>query len=45
MAYIAMGLSAVLIIPALKDTRAERRVRLACIAHAGATVLAGVVYF
>jgi len=45
MAYIAMGLTAVLIIPALNDSREERRVRLACIAHAAATVLAGVVYF
>ena len=45
MAYLAMGVAAVLIIPALQDTRDERRVRLACIAHGAATVLAGVVYF
>ena len=45
MAYIAMGVAAVLIIPSLHDTRDERRVRLACIAHGAATVLAGVVYF
>jgi hypothetical protein len=45
MAYIAMGLAALLIIPALQDVREERRVRLACVAHVAATVLAGVVYF
>ena len=45
MAYIAMGLAAMVIIPALQDVREERRLRLACIAHAAATVLAGVVYF
>ncbi len=45
MAYIAMGVAAVLIIPALRDTRDERRVRLVCIAHGVATALAGVVYF
>ena len=45
MAYIAMGVAAVLIIPSLHDTRDERRVRLACIAHGTATALAGIVYF
>lgn len=45
MAYIAMGVAAVLIIPALHDTRDELRVRVACIAHGAATALAGVVYF
>lgn len=45
MAYIAMGVAAVLIIPALHNTRDERRVALVCIAHGVATVLAGVVYF
>ena len=45
MAYIAMGAAAVLIIPSLHDTRDERRVRLACVAHGAATALAGVVYF
>lgn len=45
MAYIAMGLAALLIIPALHDVREERRVRLACMAHVAATGLAGVVYF
>jgi hypothetical protein len=45
MAYISMGLAALVIIPALQDVREERRVRVACIAHVAATVLAGVVYF
>lgn len=45
MAYIAMGLTALLIIPALRRDGAERRVRIACGVHVAATVLAGVVYF
>ena len=45
MAYIAMGIAALLLVPALGNTSAERRVRVACIAHVVATVLAGVVYF
>jgi len=45
MAYIAMGLTTLLIIPALANDRAERRVRVACIANVGATMLAGIVYF
>jgi hypothetical protein len=45
LAYIAMGLTTVLVIPALQSTAAERRVRLAGVLNAGATVLAGVVYF
>ena len=44
-AYISMGIAAVLIIPSLASSPAERRVRIACIAHAVATVLSGVVYF
>src|SRR6185312_226753 len=44
-AYLAMGLAALLIIPALRDDGAERRVRVACVAHVAATALAGVVYF
>ncbi len=44
MAYIAMGLTTLVIIPAL-GTAAERRVRVACMANVAATVLAGVVYF
>ena len=44
-AYIAMGLTALVIIPALEDTAAERRVRIASLANAVATVLAGIVYF
>ena len=44
-AYIAMGLAALAIIPALRNTGLERRVRIACTAHAVATLLAGVVYF
>jgi hypothetical protein len=45
LAYIAMGLTAVFVIPALQNTAAERRVRLAAVLNAGATALAGVVYF
>ena len=45
MAYIAMGIAAVLIIPALRGSRDEQRLRLVCIAHGAATALAGVVYF
>jgi hypothetical protein len=44
-AYISMRISALLIIPALARTRAEGLVRIACLANAVATVLAGVVYF
>jgi hypothetical protein len=44
-AYIAMGLTTFMIIPALRRDGAERRVRIACMAHVAATVLAGVVYF
>ena len=44
-AYIAMGLTTLMIIPALQRDGAERRVRVACMAHVAATVLAGVVYF
>ncbi len=44
-AYISMGIAALVIIPALSSTRAERRVRIACLAHAAATILAGFVYF
>jgi hypothetical protein len=45
MAYLAMGFTALLIIPALRSSGFERRVRLACMAHVVATVLAGIVYF
>lgn len=45
MAYLAMGLAALLIIPALRKEGTERRVRIACMAHVAATVLSGVVYF
>ena len=44
-AYIMMGLATMVIIPALGNTSVERRVRIACVAHVVATVLAGVVYF
>lgn len=44
-AYIMMGLATLMIIPALRDTSAERRVRVACIANVVATALAGIVYF
>lgn len=44
-AYIAMGLATLVIIPALGNSGAERRVRIASIANVVATVLAGIVYF
>jgi len=44
-AYMAMGLTALLIIPALRRGGFDRWVRLACMAHVVATVLAGIVYF
>lgn len=44
-AYIAMGVATLMIIPALENSGAERRVRLACMAHVAATALACVVYF
>lgn len=44
-AYIAMGLTTLVIIPALHNTGSERRVRIACVANVAATVLAGIVYF
>jgi hypothetical protein len=45
LAYLAMGVASLLVIPALGKSGTERRVRLAGIANGGATVLAGVVYF
>lgn len=44
-AYIAMGIATLLMIPALGHTGLERRVRLACMANVLATALAGIVYF
>jgi hypothetical protein len=44
-AYIAMGLATLATVPALRETDAERRVRVVCVANVVATVLAGVVYF
>jgi hypothetical protein len=44
-AYLAMGLAALVVIPALQDSGAERRARIACMAHVAATVLSGIVYF
>jgi hypothetical protein len=44
-AYIAMGIAALVIIPALGDSAVERRVRIACIANGVATSLSGIVYF
>jgi len=44
-AYLAMGLTTLLIIPALRRSGVERWVRVACMAHVVATVLAGIVYF
>jgi uncharacterized membrane protein len=44
-AYIMMGLTTLVVIPALGNTVVERRVRIACMANVVATVLAGIVYF
>ena len=44
-AYLAMGVATLAIIPALRKSGVEARVRLACMAHVAATVLAGIVYF
>jgi hypothetical protein len=44
-AYIATGLTTLVIIPALRTSGIERRVRIACVANVGATVFAGIVYF
>lgn len=44
-AYLAMGLATFTIIPALANKGAERRLRMACMAHVAATALAGIVYF
>ncbi len=44
-AYMMMGLAALVIIPALGRKGVERRIRMACAAHVGATVLAGIVCF
>jgi hypothetical protein len=45
MAYLAMGFAVLLIIPALRKSGVERRVRIAGMAHVVATVLTGIVYF
>ena len=45
LAYITMGIALLVIIPALGHTPVERRARVACLANAVATVLAGIVYF
>jgi hypothetical protein len=44
-AYIAMGLTTLVIIPALGNTGVDRRVRIVCVANVVATGLAGIVYF
>jgi hypothetical protein len=44
-AYIAMGLATLVIIPVLRNAGIERWVRITCIANVVATLLAGVVYF
>ena len=45
LAYIAMGLVTLVIVPALGAQGPERRARAACVANVFATVLAGIVYF
>lgn len=44
-AYLAMGLATLVMVPALRNVRVERRLRIACIANTVATMLAGIVYF
>jgi hypothetical protein len=45
LAYLAMGIATLVIIPVLGGNAAERRARAACVAHVVATALAAVVYF
>lgn len=45
LAYLSMGLAALMIIPALGRVGLERTARLACMAHVAATALAAIVYF
>lgn len=45
LAYLSMGLATLVLIPALGNTAAERRARIACSANVVATALAGIVYF
>ena len=45
LAYLSMGLAALIIIPALGRRGLEGKARLACMAHVAATVLAAIVYF
>jgi hypothetical protein len=45
LAYIAMGLALLVIVPTLRNRGVERWARTACLANIVATVLAGVVYF
>lgn len=45
MAYFAMGIALLAIVPALRSGGVERWARVACVANAVATVLAGIVYF
>lgn len=45
LAYLSMGLATLLVLPALGQSAAERRVRVAAIANVGATLLSCVVYF
>lgn len=44
-AYLAMGVATLVVIPALGASAAERRARMAAMANVVATVLAGIVYF
>lgn len=44
-AYIAMGLTTLTVIPTLRSAGLERWVRISCIANVIATGLAGIVYF
>jgi hypothetical protein len=45
LAYIAMGIATLLIIPSLGRTGVEGRLRAVCQAHVVATALSGIVYF
>lgn len=45
LAYLAMGLAALAAIPSLQKTGIEGKVRVAAMAHVGATALSGIVYF
>lgn len=43
--YIALGIATLLAVPALKESGFDRWVKVSFVAHAGVTLLIGIVYF